>query len=249
MRRYGILIICIVTMAGLYGCKGTAEKTLDQQTLETPSGEEQNTEIANPWKFDVAAEDVKNLTGREFTVPEGASDVTYGIMEHGKLAEMNFTLDGKRYCVRMKPAADFEDISGLFYDEWDAEGVDEINGAEAHIRQYFGETINSVLWFDGSMMYSVYTSEGDKDGFDVLKIAKITAGEEETSDTAAYDMYGFVIDKLPEDEYYNHYNVKGDNDEIYICNYNGNDELAEGTYVGMWQIQDGGWTIEVIDEP
>ena len=55
------------------------------------------------------------------------------------------------------------------------------------------------------------------------------------------------MDKLPTDKYYNHYNVKGDNDEIFICNYNGNDELKEGTYVGMWQIGDG-WTLEVIDD-
>lgn len=27
------------------------------------------------------------------------------------------------------------------------------------------------------------------------------------------------------------------------------DKLPEGTYVGMWQIQDGGWTIEVIEKP
>ena len=39
--------------------------------------------------------------------------------------------------------------------------------------------------------------------------------------------------------------VKGDNDELYICNYNGDDELDPGTYVGMWQIGDG-WTLEVI---
>ena len=70
---------------------------------------------------------------------------------------------------------------------------------------------------------------------------------QDASTAVEYDMYGFVVDKLPTEEYYNHYNVKGDNDVIYICNYNGEDELAEGTYVGMWQIGDG-WTLEVIGD-
>lgn len=61
-----------------------------------------------------------------------------------------------------------------------------------------------------------------------------------------YDMVGEIVDKLPEDEYYNHYNVKGDNDEIYICNYNGEDELEAGTRVNMFRVEDG-WTIEVAD--
>ena len=61
-----------------------------------------------------------------------------------------------------------------------------------------------------------------------------------------YDMVGEIVDKLPEDEYYNHYNVKGDNDEIYICNYNGEDELEAGTRVNMFRVEDG-WTIEVAE--
>ena len=63
--------------------------------------------------------------------------------------------------------------------------------------------------------------------------------------TTGYDMIGKVVDKLPEDEYYNHYNVKGDNDEIYICNYNGEGELEEGTWVYMYMVDDGMYNIEV----
>lgn len=62
-----------------------------------------------------------------------------------------------------------------------------------------------------------------------------------------YDMYGFVVDKLPAEQYANHYNVKGDNDEIFICYYAGNDILGPGTEVGMIHIaQDNGWKIEPI---
>jgi hypothetical protein len=62
-----------------------------------------------------------------------------------------------------------------------------------------------------------------------------------------YDMYGVVVDKLPTDQYANHYNVKGDNDEIFICWYAGNDTLAPGTEVGMTHIpQDNGWKLEPV---
>ena len=62
-----------------------------------------------------------------------------------------------------------------------------------------------------------------------------------------YDMIGSVVDKLPADQYANHYNVKGDNDEIFICWYAGDDILGAGTEVGMTHIpQDNGWKIEPI---
>ncbi len=62
-----------------------------------------------------------------------------------------------------------------------------------------------------------------------------------------YDMYGFVVDKLPTEQYANHYNVKGDNDEIFICYYAGDDILPAGTEVGLIHIaQDNGWKIEPV---
>ena len=65
------------------------------------------------------------------------------------------------------------------------------------------------------------------------------------SDT--YDMYGYVVEKLPADQYANHYKVKGNNDEIFICWYADDIILAPGTEVGMILIeQDKGWKIEPI---
>ena len=62
-----------------------------------------------------------------------------------------------------------------------------------------------------------------------------------------YDMYGTVVEKLPTEQYANHYNVKGDNDEIFVCWYAGDDVLAHGTEVGMIHItQDNGWKIEPV---
>jgi len=62
-----------------------------------------------------------------------------------------------------------------------------------------------------------------------------------------YDMYGTVVEKLSTEQYANHYNVKGDNDEIFVCWYAGDDVLAPGTEVGMIHIeQDNGWKIEPV---
>ena len=253
MKKNMIIISTIAISLVLFGCAGKDTKPMSEETKETVEDTEaKKTEgLANPWKYGVTAEDVKNLVNSEFPVPDGASEVSYGIMESEKLAEMDFVLNGKHYTARMEPSKEFKDISGLYY-EWDAEGVDIINGAEAQIRVAFVDNISNILWNDGEMMYSVYTPYGDRDGHDLMAVVKgmydpAEAAETEKTDTGDYDMYGYVVDKLPTDKYYNHYNVKGDNDEIFICNYNGNDELKEGTYVGMWQIGDG-WTLEVIDD-
>ena len=71
-------------------------------------------------------------------------------------------------------------------------------------------------------------------------MAKVTGG---TGSFPSYDMMGFVVSKLPTENYANHYNVKGDNDEIFICFYAGDDLLAPGTEVYMNQVEDG-WAIQ-----
>ncbi len=118
MRKTSLFILAAaLLLAGFTGCNKNMGETVEQIQTEEPFAG-----MANPWKYDVSEQDVENLTGRAFTVPEGASEVAYGIMEQGKLGEMNFKLDGKSFCARMKPSEGFEDISGLYY-EWDAEGV------------------------------------------------------------------------------------------------------------------------------
>ena len=238
MRKAGIMIMSIIVTTVLAGCQKTPDVNRNKQ-------EEPAVGMENPWNNDATAQEAEELTGAKLIVPDGAYDVAYLTLDSEKLAEMNFTLGDARFSVSVKPASDFEDISGLYY-EWDAEGVDKVGDADAQIRLFFDENISNVLWYDGERMYSVFTNGADKEGMEALRVANIVYGATETSENADYDMYGYVVDKLPEDEYYNHYNVKGDNDDIYICNYNGNDELAEGPSVGMWQIGDG-WTIEVLE--
>ena len=71
--------------------------------------------------------------------------------------------------------------------------------------------------------------------------------QEKEEEIVYFDMLGTVVEKLLEDEYGNHYHVQGENDEIFTCNYNGDDELNPGDIVWMYQMDNGGWTIEIPD--
>lgn len=152
----------------------------------------------------------------------------------------------------------------------DGETLDEYTAKEAH--QYGAESFEKVVLGDGNIDATLYYSEEEYSGVK-YKVANYIFetttefgelvfwldgddAEELVKDIMStltytgegYDMIGKIIDKLPEDEYYNHYNVKGDNDEIYICNYNGEGELEEGTWVYMYMVDDGMYNIEVAYE-
>ena len=133
-------------------------------------------------------------------------------------------------------AKDFEKVqlgdidATLYYSD------EEYDGIQYKVANYIFETTTEFgelsFWLDGDDAYDL--------AGEIVSSLRY-AGEN-------YDMIGMVLDKLPQDKYYNHYNVKGDNDEVYICNYNGNDELEEGTWVYMYMIDDGMYTIEVVTE-
>ena len=152
----------------------------------------------------------------------------------------------------------------------DGETLDEYTAKEAH--QYGAESFEKVVLGDGNIDATLYYSEEEYSGVK-YKVANYIFetttefgelvfwldgddAEELVKDIMStltytgegYDMIGKIIDKLPEDEYYNNYNVKGDNDEIYICNYNGEGELEEGTWVYMYMVDDGMYNIEVAYE-
>lgn len=151
------------------------EKKEEAAATESEGSEEAgNTQLANPWKDNVSADDVYNLVNAYFIVPSGATNESYRIMESEKLAEMDFERDGLKFTARMKPASAFEDISGLFY-EWTVDEPDDILGDESRARRFISdeETVDSLLWYDkaAGTMFSLYTSDKDLDGFDITAIA------------------------------------------------------------------------------
>ena len=78
---------------------------------------EDNTGLPNPLK-ETDAEGIMQTLGLGFGVPEGAGEVSYYII-NDETAEMRFTVDTARFTARIKPSAEFEDISGMYYD-WTA---------------------------------------------------------------------------------------------------------------------------------
>ncbi|MBP9997004.1 MAG: hypothetical protein KBT19_06975 [Lachnospiraceae bacterium] len=132
--------------------------------------------MPNPW-VDTDENGIMQMGGVRFAVPEGAAEVIYRYLESENLSEMQFDLDGLHFCARIKPTAEWEDISGVYCD-WTVE--DECKVSEARLEgkcmRYLSEeeTTDVCLWYDvvPGLMYSVTTTAADLDGFDIQAIAE-----------------------------------------------------------------------------
>ena len=132
--------------------------------------------VPNPWT-ETTAEGLMEALGIAFTVPEGAQNIAFRMLESDSLAEMDFDLDGMSYTARIQPAVEWTDISGMYY-EWENTMEDFTIGNcpawEGRAADDQG-TADLCLWFDVApgLMYSLSTvSEGDLDGFDLTAIAE-----------------------------------------------------------------------------
>ncbi len=131
--------------------------------------------IANPWT-ETTAEGAMEALGLELGVPEGATDVSWRMLEEEQLAEMTFTWYELPYTARVKPADAFEDISGLYYD-WPQELECVVGGRCKGVcrRATDGDvTVDNCLWYDEAtgLMYSVSAQWPDMDGFDIQASAE-----------------------------------------------------------------------------
>ena len=224
-----------------------AEELVEQ--IMSSIRQEQMVGLANPWIYDLTAGEVKERTGCEFIVPEGAYDVAFGVNENDGLAEMNFSMDDVRYCARMKETGDYEDISGLFY-EWDAEGVDKVGEVMADVRLYTPEDISNVIWFDNGMMYSIYTNGADKEGLEVIKMANLvfaggasssfgTDGPADSVTEIALGTTGFNI-SIPSD-YYSGELTREDRKDDQIAYYKSDEHLMD---FDVYQFDKDGMSLE-----
>ncbi|MBQ6374531.1 MAG: hypothetical protein IJJ45_08620 [Clostridia bacterium] len=135
--------------------------------------------IANPWA-DVTEDELLQVSGLSFCVPDGAEDVIYRWLESDGLAEMQFSLDGDEYCARIQPAAlqpgELLDISGMYYD-WEHEEEITVGGCygKIGIAQDGEDWVELCQWYDAvpGLMYtlSVYTIEAD--GLDLTAVAEM----------------------------------------------------------------------------
>lgn len=180
-----LLMTAAVLCAGAAALAESAENTAGTESVESlesvagtesVSGEaaefETETEgfpsLANPWK-DMTKEELEEVSGVVFGVPEEAENVIYRWMESDKLAEMQFTIGKDEYCARIQPAAlekgELLNISGIYY-YWDHEEKITLGSCEGTlgIGQAGSEDwIELCMWYDlvPGLMYSLsdYTTE------------------------------------------------------------------------------------------
>ena len=135
--------------------------------------------MENPW-LDLSAEELMQLSGFEFAVPEGAEDVIYRYLPEEQLAEMQFSLFGDEFCARIQPAAleygQLMNISDIYLP---MENEEEIT--VKHCYGWIGQSqtgsedwVELCLWYDivPGVMYSLSVYSTDLDGLDLTAVAE-----------------------------------------------------------------------------
>ena len=134
---------------------------------------------ANPWE-EMTAEQLEEVSGLSFGVPDGAENVTYRYMQSDGLAEMQFTMGSDEFCARIQPAeleeGQIMNISGMYFD-WDNEQdikVGQCSGTLGQAQTGSEDWVELCLWYDAEkkLQYSlsVYTTE--LDGLDLIWFAE-----------------------------------------------------------------------------
>lgn len=130
--------------------------------------------MANPWR-EITPDEMYTAYGHVFAVPEGAEDVVYRINTELRMAEARFNLESVMLTARVADT-DPEDISGLYYDHWDAEEPCQIHGWKGVTRRVSdeGRTIDVCLWYDETkgLAWSLMAEADDLDGFDITAVAE-----------------------------------------------------------------------------
>ena len=136
--------------------------------------------MENPW-VELTEEELSQVSGVAFNVPEGAENVVWRWLADESLAEMQFTLDGDEYCARIKPdaleAGQLDNISGIYY-EWEHEEEISVGGCYGTIGiAHTGsqDWVELCLWYDlvPGLMYSLSAYTTDPDGLDVVAVAEM----------------------------------------------------------------------------
>lgn len=130
--------------------------------------------LANPWS-QTTAQGLMDALGLQLGLPDGATNVTWQMLEDAQMGQVQFTWQGMDYTARIAPTEAFEDISGLYY-TWEAEDECEVGRCKGVVRRaHDGDnTVDVCLWYDDltGLMYSVSAAAADLDGFDITAVAQ-----------------------------------------------------------------------------
>ncbi len=249
-----IVYLIMAGMLMLTGCGGANEEQSAEASSETTeandaeagntemSSDSEETQLANPWR-DITEEEAKNGSVRLFTIPEGAENVTWSMMEskgdEAPLIQATFTLDGKEFTARTQyGASEFADISGMNY-EWSSKDEGKLatwggGNMDAKFYRYNGdECADLCTWYDIEIgiAYSLSTVASDLEGFDIRAVAEamppepemyISSFVEEVAGKTEFESYDEVISYLKKGQGYAYIQLKGYNGDVLA--------LAENVY-------------------
>ncbi|MBC5648996.1 hypothetical protein [Christensenella tenuis] len=135
MKKTVVTVIAMFLVLTLAACSAPAS-----------SPESSSDQIANPWTQVSNPDEVKEKTGITMnTLPEGATDISYSVLEADKIAQAVFTWEGNDYTFRMAPQA-VEGLSGMSVDF--KEKSDEVVGDSAYEIAFNEGAEGCVEWLD-----------------------------------------------------------------------------------------------------
>ena len=177
---FGILLV----MLALTACGQTAPAAAPaSEPAAEPQQEVETVQIPNPWR-DVTEAEAKALCPGSLTVPDGAENPRWSVMETAgapALVQLDFNRDGYSYTAREQATGDRDaDISGMFY-TWTEQTEMTLSNWEESAKsgtcfRYIGENewVDLCTWYDTAkgISYSLSVTAKDLDGFDLQAVAE-----------------------------------------------------------------------------
>ena len=135
--------------------------------------------MGNPWT-DMSRDDLEQICGIPFNVPEDAENVLYRWLESESLAEVQFSIGEDDYSFRFQPAAleagQLMNISGIYYG-WENEEPVTIGHCDGTLSLGQADSedwVELCMWYDVApgIMYSLSVVTQDPDGLDLTAVAQ-----------------------------------------------------------------------------
>ena len=176
-----IAIMTALVIGAQVGCAGKTS-----QSNDTPGNG--NVQIANPWR-NVTEAEARKMFPRSFSVPAGAENVSWSVMESDSetLLQLSFDLYGENFTAREQVTNDKSaDISGMHYDWTQKTDITLANWTDGKRKgtyyRFVGEKewADLCTWYDeaNGISYSLSVTSKDLDGFDLQAIAEMLAPAE-----------------------------------------------------------------------
>ena len=133
--------------------------------------------LANPWTELPAKQQLEDVAGIRFSIPQDEETILYRCLQDEGLAEVQFSRDGDEYCVRAVNQTEGrpDDISGLYYEWTDEETFGFGNCSGIFGRAQDGSRwVERCLWVDPNheVNWSLAVFTADPGSLDIVGIAE-----------------------------------------------------------------------------